>query len=171
MEATMRLADSVIAELDLEAGATRRVLERIPEDKLSWRPHPKSMSLGQLALHIASTPAGVAKIASMDTMEAPDFGQQRAEPTSKAEVQETFERSLSAAKEFLQSLDDERAEATWTMRRGGGTVMAIPRIAMIRMVMLRHVYHHRGELCLYLRLLDVPVPAVYGPSADENPFT
>ena len=73
MEATMRLADSVIAELELEAASTRRVLERIPEDKLSWRPHPKSMSLGQLALHIASTPAGVAKIASMDTMEAPDF--------------------------------------------------------------------------------------------------
>ena len=171
MEATMRLADSVIAELELEAGATRRVLERIPEDKLGWRPHPKSMSLGQLALHVASTPAGVAKIASMDAMGAPDFGQQRAEPTSKAEVLETFERSLGAAKEFLQSLDDERAEATWTMQRGEKTVMAMPRIALIRMVMLRHVYHHRGELCLYLRLLDVPVPAVYGPSADENPFT
>src|SRR5687767_1934415 len=122
MEATMRIADSVIAELDLEAPSTRRALERIPEDKLGWRPHPKSMSLGQLALHIASVPAGVAKIASMDSMEAPDFPQ-RAEPTSKAEVLETFERSLSAAKEFLQSLDDERAEATWTMQRGDRAIM------------------------------------------------
>jgi uncharacterized damage-inducible protein DinB len=170
METTMRLADSAIAELELEAGATRRVLERVPEDKLSWRPHPKSMSLGQLALHIASTPAGVAKLASMDTMEAPDFEQLRAEPTSKAEVLETFERSLRAAKEFLQNLDDDRAEATWTMTRAGKPAMAMPRIGFIRMVMFRHVYHHRGELCLYLRLLDVPVPAVYGPSADENPF-
>jgi uncharacterized damage-inducible protein DinB len=170
MQATMRLADSAIAELELEAGATRRVLERIPEDKLSWRPHPKSMSLGQLALHIASTPAGVAKIASMDTMEAPDFEQPRPEPTSKAEVLETFERSLGAAKAFLQNLDDDRAEATWTMIRAGKQAMAMPRIGFIRMVMFRHLYHHRGEMCVYLRLLDVPVPSVYGPSADENPF-
>jgi uncharacterized damage-inducible protein DinB len=170
MEVTMRIADSVIAELEMEAPSTRRVLERIPEDKLGWRPHPKSMSVGQLALHIAGTPAGVAKIASMDTMEAMDFTQ-RDEPTSKAEVLQTLETSLAAAKEFLQSLDDERAEATWTMQRGGKTIMAIPRIGLIRMVMLRHVYHHRGELCVYLRLLGVPVPAVYGPSADENPFT
>lgn len=170
MEATMRIADSVIAELDLEAPSTRRALERIPEDKLGWRPHSKSMSLGQLALHIATTPAGVAQIASMDTIEAPDFGRQRAEPTSKAEVLETFERSLREAREFLQNLEDDRAQATWTMMRGGKQVMAVPRIELIRMVMLRHVYHHRGELCVYLRLLDVPVPAIYGPSADEQPF-
>lgn len=170
MEATMHLADSVIAELELEAGATRRVLERIPEDKLTWRPHPKSMSLGQLALHIATTPAGVARIAASDGTEAPDFTRTRPEPGSKTEVLDTLEQSLASAKEFLQSLDDERAEATWTMTRAGKTVMAMPRIGLIRMVMLRHVYHHRGELCLYLRLLDVPVPSVYGPSADENPF-
>jgi len=168
MQATMHLADSVIAELEQEAGATRRVLERIPEDKLSWRPHPKSMSLGELALHIAMTPAGVARIAAMDSMEPPDFT--RPEPGSKAEVLDALEQSLGSAREFLQNLDDERAQATWTMARAGKTLMAVPRIELIRMVMLRHVYHHRGELCVYLRLLDVPVPAVYGPSADENPF-
>jgi uncharacterized damage-inducible protein DinB len=168
MEATMRLADSVIAELELEAPSTRRVLERIPDDQLAWRPHPKSMSLGALALHIAGTPAGVAKIASMDTAEAPGFGTR--EPASKAEILATFEQAQREVREFLQNLDDERSQATWTMIRGGKTLMAIPRIDLIRMVMLRHVYHHRGELCVYLRLLDVPVPAIYGPSADENPF-
>ncbi len=169
MEATMRLADPVIAELDQEADSTRRVLERVPEDRLSWRPHPKSMSVGQLALHIARTPAGIAHIASADSVEAPDFSNPEL-PRSKAEVLEAFEQSLSAAKEFLHNLSDERAEAPWTMMRGGKPVFTVPRIELIRTIMLRHVYHHRGELCVYLRLLDVPVPAVYGPSADENPF-
>ncbi|HEU5169501.1 MAG TPA: DinB family protein [Gemmatimonadales bacterium] len=168
MEATMRLADSVIAELEQEAASTRRVLERIPEDRLSWRPHPKSMSLGALALHIATTPRGVAEIAALDGMEVPSFS--RPEPRSKAEVLDAYEQSRSAAKDFLQNLSDERAEAAWTLARAGTPLMVIPRIELIRMVMLRHVYHHRGELCVYLRLLDVPVPAVYGPSADEDPF-
>jgi uncharacterized damage-inducible protein DinB len=169
MEATMRLADAVIAELEREGDATRRALQRIPEDKLGWRPHPKSMSLGQLALHIASTPAGVARIAAMDSVEAPQFDQ-RAEARTKAEVLEVHEQSLRAAKEFLRGLSDDRAEATWTMMQAGRTLFSVPRIELIRTIMLRHVYHHRGELCVYLRLLDVPVPAIYGPSADENPF-
>ncbi len=167
MEAAMHLAHSVIAELEQEAVSTRRVLERIPEDKLSWRPHPKSMSLGQLALHIATTPAGVARIAGMDSVEAPNVTQ--AEPASRAEVLEAHDQGVVAAREFLRNLSDERAEAAWTMTRGGKPTLSVPRIELIRMVMLRHVYHHRGELCVYLRLLDVPVPAIYGPSADENP--
>lgn len=170
MQTTTRIADAAIAELEKEAASTRRALERIPEDKLGWRPHPKSMSLGQLALHIAMTPAGVAQIAAMDTIEPPDFGRARPEPASKAEVLAKHDESIAAALEFLRGLDDERAEATWTMARGGRTVMSLPRIEFVRMVMLRHVYHHRGELCVYLRLLDVPVPSIYGPSADENPF-
>jgi uncharacterized damage-inducible protein DinB len=168
MEATMHLADSVLAELEQEAVSTRRALERIPDDKLSWRPHPKSMSLGQLALHIATTPAGVARLAGMDTAERPDSVQ--AEPATRAEVLGAHDQGLAAAREFLRNLSDERAEATWTMTRAGAPVFSLPRIELIRMVMLRHVYHHRGELCVYLRLLDVPVPAIYGPSADENPF-
>jgi uncharacterized damage-inducible protein DinB len=168
MEATMRLADSVIAELDQEAEATRRVLERIPEDRLSWRPHPKSMSLGQLALHIATTPGGVAEVAAMDSMEAPDFA--RPEPGSKAEVLDALEQSLRSAKAFLRDLDDERAAAPWSLTRGGKPVFTVPRIGFLRTIMLNHWYHHRGEMCVYLRLLDVPVPSVYGPSADENPF-
>ncbi|MBA3496495.1 MAG: DinB family protein [Gemmatimonadota bacterium] len=168
MQESTHLADAMIAELDQEAASTRRVLERFPEDRMGWRPHPKSMSLGQLALHIATTPAGVAQIAAMDSVEAPDFT--RLEAGSKAEVLDAHERSLSAAKEFLRHLSDERAEAAWTMTRAGTPLFSLPRIELVRSIMLRHVYHHRGELCVYLRLLDVPVPAIYGPSADEDPF-
>ena len=168
MQTTTRLADGVLAELELEARATRRALERIPEDKLDWRPHPKSMSLGQLAFHIASTPAGVARVAARDTIEAPGFDQPAA--PGKAEILAAHDHSIAAASEFLRGLDDARAEGMWTMVKGGRTLMSVPRIEFIRMVMLRHIYHHRGELCVYLRLLDVPVPAIYGPSADENPM-
>ena len=168
MQGTMRLADTVIAELEQEAVSTRRALERIPEDRLSWRPHARSMTLGQLALHIAATPAGIARMAAADSSEAPGFGPTA--PGSKAEVLAAHEESLRVATAFLRGLDNERAEAPWTMLRGGAAVFTVSRIELIRMIMLRHVYHHRGELCVYLRLLDVPVPAIYGPSADENPF-
>jgi uncharacterized damage-inducible protein DinB len=166
MQGTMRLADAVIAELDQEAAPTRRALERVPEDRLDWRPHPRSMSLGQLALHIATTPGGVARLASLDGVES---SQVTAPPAkSKAEILAAHEESVRTAKEFLRGLDDERAEAIWTMTRAGAPVFSAPRIEMIRTIMLRHVYHHRGELCVYLRLLDVPVPAMYGPTADTQ---
>jgi uncharacterized damage-inducible protein DinB len=168
MQGTMRLADAVLAELEQEAVSTRRVLERVPEDRLTWRPHPRSMSLGQLALHIATTPGGVARLAALDGAEAPQFNAPAAE--GKAAILGAHDESVRAAREFLRGLDDERAEAVWTMTRGGAPVFTVPRIELIRTIMLRHVYHHRGELCVYLRLLDVPVPAIYGPSADENPF-
>ena len=164
----MRLVDPLIAELEQEAESTRRVLERIPEARLSWRPHPKSMSLGQLALHIATTPGGVAQIARMDTMEKPQFD--RPEPTSKREVLEALAQSLESAMEFLRGLDDARATQTWTMMAEGKPIFSLPRIGLVRTIMLNHWYHHRGEMQVYLRLLDVPVPPVYGPTADEDPF-
>jgi uncharacterized damage-inducible protein DinB len=168
-ETTMRLVDPIIAELEQEAESTRRVLERIPETELSWRPHEKSMSLGQLALHIATTPGGVAQGAALDTMEKPDFGN-RPEPNSKREILEALEQSLETATEFLRGLDDARATQTWTMTSAGKTVLSVPRIGFIRTIMLNHWYHHRGEMQVYLRLLGVRVPSVYGPTADEDPF-
>jgi uncharacterized damage-inducible protein DinB len=164
----MRLVDPLIAELEQEAESTRRVLERIPEASLSWRPHPKSMSLGQLALHIATTPGGVAQIAALDTMEKPQFD--RPEPKSKREVLEALGQSLASAMEFLRGLDDARAAQTWTMTSAGKPIFSLPRIGLVRTIMLNHWYHHRGEMQVYLRLLDVPVPPVYGPTADEDPF-
>jgi uncharacterized damage-inducible protein DinB len=164
----MKLAESIWMELDQEAQTTKRVLDRIPDDKLAWKPHPKSYSLGQLALHIASAPGNVTAIAMQDTVEAPNFTQP--EPKSRQEILDTFSKSLESAKGNLKGMDDARLASTWSLTRGGKVVMSVPRIGFLRSVLLNHVYHHRGQLSVYLRMLDVPVPSIYGPSADENPF-
>jgi uncharacterized damage-inducible protein DinB len=166
--AAMRLVDSILMEIDQEAQTTKRVLERIPEDKLSWKPHPKAFSLGQLALHIASVPGSVAADAAPDTMEAPSFSQP--ESKSRQEVLDTFSKSLATAKETLKKMDDARLMSTWSLTKNGKVLMSIPRIGFIRSILMNHNYHHRGQLSVYLRILNVPVPSIYGPSADENPF-
>jgi uncharacterized damage-inducible protein DinB len=155
-------------EIDQEAQTTKRVLERIPADKLAWKPHPKAFSLGQLALHIASVPGSVAAAAVPDTMEAPSFSQP--EPKSRQEVLDTFSKSLESAKETLKKMDDARLTSTWSLTKNGKVLMSVPRIGFIRSILMNHNYHHRGQLSVYLRMLDVPVPSIYGPSADENPF-
>jgi len=164
----MKLADTILMELDQEAQTTRRVLDRIPEDKLTWKPHLKAYSLGQLALHIASVPATVTSIAVPDSMEAPSFSQPEAK--SRKEVLDTFSKSLETAKDNLNKMDDARLNATWSLTKNGKVLMSIPRIAFLRSILMNHNYHHRGQLSVYLRILDVPVPSIYGPSADENPF-
>lgn len=164
----MRLADSILMEIDQEAQTTKRVLERIPEDKFAWKPHPKSFSLGQLSLHIASLPGSVTAAAVPDSMEAPNFSQPEAK--SRQEVLETFSKSLESAKDTLKKMDDARLTSMWSLTRNGKVLMSVPRIAFIRSILMNHNYHHRGQLSVYLRMLDVPVPSIYGPSADENPF-
>jgi len=164
----MSLAETLWMEVDQEAQTTKRVLERVPADRLTWKPHAKSFSLGQLALHIAAVPATVSAAASADSFEAPGFNQ--AQPKDRQEVLNTFSKSLAATKDALHKMDDARLAATWTLTRNGKTIMAIPRAALLRSIMMNHLYHHRGQLSVYLRILDVPVPSIYGPSADENPF-
>ena len=165
----MTIAETLIAELEQEAHATRRVLERVPQDRLSWKPHPKSMSLGQLALHVAENPAKVAALAMNDTVpEPPKFTQ--AEAATAAELGPALAASLAQAKDMLRSLDDSAMLATWRLLYDGQELMAMPRAALLRMIMLNHWYHHRGQLLVYLRMHDVPLPSVYGPTADENPF-
>jgi uncharacterized damage-inducible protein DinB len=165
----MRLIDGLLAELDQEAQTTRRVLERVPEAHLSWRPHPKSMSLGQLALHIATVPGSVAELAAVDTVpQLPEFV--RTEATTVSELVPALMESVAAVKRTLGAFDDARMAATWRLQHQGRDVLAMPRVAFLRAIMLNHWYHHRGQLLVYLRLLDQPVPSVYGPSADENPF-
>lgn len=163
-----RIVDPFLAELEQEAQTTRRVLERVPGDKLSWKPHPKSMSLGQLALHVATTPGGAAQILANDTFELPNFDQPAAQ--SAAELIPALEESVRTAKKVLGSFDDPKAMATWRLVNDGKELMAAPRVALLRSFLLSHWYHHRGQLSVYLRLLNVPVPSIYGPSADENPF-
>jgi len=155
-------------EFDQEAQTTKRVLERIPDDRLAWRPHPKSFSLGQLALHIASGPGQIVAAVSQDTAEVPNFAQSEAK--SRQEVLETFSKSMASARSELKNMDDSRLMSEWTLTRNGKTLMSMPRIGFLRSILMNHTYHHRGQLSVYLRILDVPVPSIYGPSADENPF-
>jgi uncharacterized damage-inducible protein DinB len=164
----MAIIDSILMEVDQEAKTTQRVLDRIPEDKLAWKPHAKSYSLGQLGLHIARAQGALAEAASKDNFEIGNMTQ--AEPASRKEILDTFTQSTANAKQILAKLDDARLLATWTASRNGKVILTMPRIAFIRAIMMNHIYHHRGQLSVYLRLLDVPVPSIYGPSADENPF-
>lgn len=164
----MTLASTFIDELTREAATTRRVLERVPEDKLSWRPHAKSMSLGQMALHVAQTPGAVANLISELRAQPPQFKQ--GEAASRSELLSALDQSVAGAQDKLAAWGDRGLMEEWTLEREGKTLMALPRVGMVRSIMLNHWYHHRGQLLVYLRLLDVPVPSVYGPSADENPF-
>jgi uncharacterized damage-inducible protein DinB len=163
-------AHALIAELDAETPATRRVLERVPADRFDWRPHPKSMSAGQLAQHVASIPGGVARFAQLDGLDVATRPADYASCESKEALLASLDASVAAAREFLAGLDDARANAIWRLTFGDREIFAIPRLSVMRTMCLNHWYHHRGELVVYLRLLDVPVPIVYGRSADENPF-
>jgi uncharacterized damage-inducible protein DinB len=165
----MRIIDGLLAELDQEAPTTRRVLERIPQAHLSWKPHPKSMSLGQLALHVATVPGNVAELAAVDVIPSlPRFVQPEAATAS--ELVPALTESVAKARRALGGFDDEKMAALWRLQNNGKDVMAMPRVAFVRAIMLNHWYHHRGQLLVYLRLLDQAVPSVYGPTADENPF-
>ena len=165
----MALADTLLQELEQEAQTTRRLLERVPNDRLDWRPHLKARTLGQLALHVAMVPGGVAEfVASPSPAQAPQF--QDPSPKSASELMPALDDSIARAKKALGGLDDTAITATWRMVAGDRELLALPRIAMLRSVMLNHWYHHRGQLSTYLRQLDVPLPSIYGPTADENPF-
>lgn len=164
----MALIDGMLRELDQEAQTTRRVLERINDDHLNWRPHPKARTVGELALHIATVPGAVAEIAIQDMVQAPQFTDPS--PQSAAELIPTLNESIAKAKNLLSGVGDELLLAPWRMMRGNREIFTVPRIALLRSIMLNHWYHHRGQLSVYLRELDVPIPSIYGPSADENPF-
>jgi uncharacterized damage-inducible protein DinB len=164
----MSLSERLLAEFTQEVGSTRRVLDRVPEDRLTWKPHPKSMSLGQLAMHVAGVPGGVTSLLRELVAEVPVVP--LTEATSRAEILDTLEWSAVTVTNALTAWGDEGLLAEWRMTQQGKTLLAMPRIEMVRSIVLNHWYHHRGELIVYLRLLDVPIPAIYGPSADENPF-
>jgi len=165
----MRIVDSILMEIDQEAAITRRLLERVPQDRLGWKPHSKSMTLGQLALHVAQTQGRVVDAVSADTMEVPNFRDQPSAETISQLLSE-FDASLVHAKEVINRWDDATATATWRLTKDGKELMSLPRIGFMRSIGMNHLYHHRGQLSVYLRLLDVPLPSIYGPSADERPF-
>lgn len=164
----MSMCAAVLKEFDQEAGTTRRVLERVPTDKLSWRPHPKSMSLGELALHVAASPGVIAGWCCEDVTEF--TGEKPPSPSSTADILTAHDQGVKTVKDKIGQLGDEGLQGTWTAKAGGNTLMAMPKAVLVRSIVMNHWIHHRGQLSVYLRLLDVAVPSIYGPSADENPF-
>jgi uncharacterized damage-inducible protein DinB len=165
----MALIENMLQELEREAQTTRRVLERVPDNKLTWKPHEKSRTLGQLAMHVAMVPGAVAELfASPSPAQVPQFTDPV--PARASELVPALEQSLLKAKRALGGMDDATAMATWRLMNGDREIFAAPRAALLRSIMLNHWYHHRGQLTVYLRELDVAIPSIYGPSADENPF-
>jgi uncharacterized damage-inducible protein DinB len=164
----MSIAQSLLAEFETQAPITRRFLERLPEDKLTWKPHNRSMSAGQLAYHLASVPGGVIRFVQNNPVQAPEFAGFQ-QPASTEEILKTFEESISTVRSLLPKYDDRAMNETWRMVAGGREVLTQPRAEFLRDVMLSHWYQHRGQFSVYLRMLDVAVPASWGPSADEAP--
>jgi uncharacterized damage-inducible protein DinB len=160
----------ILNELQQEIATTKRLLERVPGDKLSWTPHPKSMSLGQLAFHVARIPGDVSRLAQLNEFDASAANFDPPVPNSKEDILAALDQGVSDAADYLKALSSETAGENWRLTLRGNEVFTVPRIALIRSLLLNHWYHHRGQLSVYLRLLDVPVPVIYGRSADENPF-
>jgi uncharacterized damage-inducible protein DinB len=165
----MSLSQAFLQEFDNEAKTTRRVLERVPAEKFEWKPHPKSMSLGQLALHTAMTPGMICGWACEEETNL-GSGEKPPAATTTADILAAHDKSVAKMKETIGELGDGGLMNGWKASAGGQTIFEMPKVALIRSIALNHWYHHRGQLSVYLRLLDVPVPSIYGPSADENPF-
>jgi uncharacterized damage-inducible protein DinB len=164
------MLEPMLSEFREEAAITRRVLDRVPADQLSWKPHQKSMSLGQLAIHVANIPGSLARLMQVEEFDASTANFVPVPPNNIEEVRAAFEQSIQAAEDYLQTVSEQTALGPWRLTVSGKQVFSKPRVAVMRSVMLNHWYHHRGQLSVYLRLLDVPVPVIYGRSADENPF-
>jgi uncharacterized damage-inducible protein DinB len=164
----MGMIDPLIEELKQEAATTRKHLERAPEKDFDWKPHEKSMSLGALCSHLAESSAWTAEILEKDGVDIDPSSYQPWVAKSRAELLEKFDANLATSLQVLKDQPDEKLMRPWTMRVGGKEVFTMPRLAVLRSFILSHVIHHRGQLGVYLRLRDVPLPAVYGPTADEQ---
>lgn len=162
----MSIAQSLLAEFEAQAPVTRKYLERLPDSKLTWKPHDRSLTAGQLAYHLASVPGGVVRGAQKDEIPPPGF--QFPQPETVRNVLETFEQSIATVREVLPGFDDAAMNVTWRIVDGEKEIAAMPRGAFLRNIMLNHWYQHRGQFAVYLRILDVPVPTSWGPSADER---
>ncbi|MEO8210203.1 MAG: DinB family protein [bacterium] len=163
----MPLNESLLAELRQEAANTRKMLERVPEKSFSWKPHDKSMTLGSITQHIAEIPHWVSVSIEQDEL---DFARSDYKPriaTTTDDLLKTFDENIEKAMECLKNASDEKLLENWTMRNGEQVYFTMPKIAVVRLFVMSHTVHHRGQLSVYLRLLDVPLPSIYGPTADE----
>mgnify|MGYP001105104514 CR=1 FL=1 len=164
----MSLVDTLVPEFDHEIGVTRRVLERVPEDKFGWKPHAKSMSLGELATHVATIPFW-----GVPTLNQPELdlgGQNQNTPaSSRTDLLARFDKNTAETRAALVGKTDAEMMVVWSLKNNGEKLFTMPRVAVWCSFVLNHLIHHRAQLGVYLRLNDVPVPATYGPSADETP--
>jgi uncharacterized damage-inducible protein DinB len=161
------LNQSFILELKHEAASTKRILERVPEGKFDWKPHEKSMTLGRLASHVAELPGFLNSILTMDEFDFAKGDYKPSHASSPQELLDVFQQKLDEATQTLQNTSDEKMQANFTLRNGDHVFATIPRMVAVRSMALNHIIHHRGQIAVYLRLLDIPVPGMYGPSADE----
>ena len=165
----MAIADALVPEFDHEMTTTRKLLERVPEDKFDWKPHAKSFSLGALATHVANLATWGAETLNKSEIDI-GGGQPPSAPPSKSELLANFDKNVAATRAALTGKTDAELMAVWSLKRDGHTIFSMPKTAVWRSFVLNHLVHHRGQLSVYLRLLDVPVPSIYGPSADEAAF-
>jgi uncharacterized damage-inducible protein DinB len=163
----MALVDALLPEFDHEISTTRKLLERVPDDRLTWKPHAKSMSLGGLATHLSNIPWWGEMTLAQSEFDTAGIGIQP-EATSRAQILQTFDRNASTTRALLSGKSDAELMVPWALKRGDQTIFAMPKAAVWRSFVLSHLVHHRGQMSVYLRLLDVPVPSIYGPSADEG---
>ena len=164
------MTQALLQELEMEIPATRKTLERVP-DNFDWRPHPKSMTIGRLAQHLAEIPDWAVKAVSLDELDLAPPGGPGYQPkaaSNRTEVVETFDKNIAAAKAALAGASDQHMLQPWSLKMGGKTILTMPRVAVVRNFVMNHNVHHRAQLGVYLRLNDIPVPSVYGPSADEG---
>jgi len=167
----MKITDALLPEFDQEAASTRKVLERVPDDKLTWKPHPKSFSMGSLATHIANMMGWTVDTIAKDSFDIAPVGAPpyKEEPVkSRKELLEKWDKGVTAARAAIAGASDEHLMQPWSLMAGGQTLFTMPRIGCIRSFVMNHTIHHRAQLGVYLRLNDIPVPAIYGPSADEQ---
>jgi len=164
-----QIAQLMLAEFETQAPITRKFLERLPQDKLTWKPHSRSLTAGQLAYHLATVPGGIVRLVHSNPASAPE-GFNFPQPASVKEILDAFTENIAAVRSGLAEFDDDAMNETWVLTAGGRELMAQPRGQFLRDVMLSHWYQHRGQFCVYLRMLEVPVPASWGPSGDEPPL-
>ena len=163
----MPLNESLIAELKHESAGTRKMLERVPEQSFAWKPHDKSMSIGRLAMHLAEIPMWTDVTLLQDELDFAKLDYKPRDATSTKELLKFFDDNVNKALETLKNTSDEEFMKGWTMRTGDEVHFTLPKIAVVRSFILSHNIHHRGQMSVYLRMLDVPVPSIYGPTADE----
>jgi uncharacterized damage-inducible protein DinB len=168
----MRLSETLLPEFEYEMANTRKTLERVPEDRFAWKPHEKSMAMGNLASHVANIPNWAVLMLSKDSIDIAPEGVPVKTPqaASREELLKIFDENVASAREAISGASDESLHGNWTLLANGKTIFTQPRLGVLRGMVLSHNIHHRAQLGLYLRLNDVPVPAIYGPSADENPM-